>query len=226
MNISNILWGLVLILIGVIFGLNALEITSINIFFDGWWTLFLILPCGISLLSSDKNKTSNLIGLIIGIALLLSSWSILKFELIWKLMLPTILVLIGISLIFINRLNKKVKEKIIKLNESNKDVKEYYATFAGQKLNFSSEEFTGCSLNATCGSIECDLRDTKIKENVVIFCSSIFGGITILVPEDVDVKITSTPIFGGVSNKKKNSNNNKYTIYIDATCMFGGVDIK
>ena len=38
---------------GVIFGLNALEITDINIFFDGWWTLFIIVPCFIGLFKDD-----------------------------------------------------------------------------------------------------------------------------------------------------------------------------
>ena len=44
-KISNLLWGCIFIVVGVIFGLNALNITSINIFFDGWWTLFIIVPC-------------------------------------------------------------------------------------------------------------------------------------------------------------------------------------
>ena len=32
-KMSNLLWGLVFIIVGVIFGLNALEITDINILF-------------------------------------------------------------------------------------------------------------------------------------------------------------------------------------------------
>ena len=46
---SNILWGIVLIVLGLIFGLNALDITHIDIFFNGWWTLFIIVPCCIDL---------------------------------------------------------------------------------------------------------------------------------------------------------------------------------
>ena len=61
MKLSNILWGLVLILIGIIFGLNALDIADINIFFDGWWTLFIIVPCFIDLFK-DKDKSGNIIG--------------------------------------------------------------------------------------------------------------------------------------------------------------------
>ena len=69
-NISRILWGIVLVLIGGIFGLNELGITSINVFFNGWWTLFIIVPCFIGLLTQYEKK-GNIIGLLVGIILLL-----------------------------------------------------------------------------------------------------------------------------------------------------------
>ena len=46
---GNLLWGLVLIGLGLIIGGNALGITNINVFFDGWWTLIIIIPCFIGL---------------------------------------------------------------------------------------------------------------------------------------------------------------------------------
>ena len=94
---GNVLWGIVLIVIGLIIGGNALGITNINIFFDGWWTLFIIIPCFIGLLK-DNEKTGNLIGLLIGVALLLACQDVLDFDLIWKLAFPTILVVIGVSI--------------------------------------------------------------------------------------------------------------------------------
>ena len=36
--------GFLLIFIGLILGLNAFGITNINLFFSGWWTLFIIIP--------------------------------------------------------------------------------------------------------------------------------------------------------------------------------------
>ena len=62
---SNILWGLVLVALGVIFALNALDIADFNIFFDGWWTLFIIVPCTVGLFT-EREKTGNIIGTIIG----------------------------------------------------------------------------------------------------------------------------------------------------------------
>lgn len=223
-KISNLLWGLVFIIVGIIFGLNALELTDINIFFDGWWTLFIIVPCFINLFKNE-DITSNFIGLVIGICLLFGCQDIIEFDLIRKLIVPFILVMIGTSFIFRDIFNKKVKENIKKLND--KENKEYYACFSGQKLDFNKESFTGCSLNAVFGGVECDLRNAIIKEDVVINASSIFGGITIYAPEDVNIKISSTSIFGGVTDKRKNkTQNEKYTIYINATAMFGGVEVK
>lgn len=223
-KISNILWGIVFVVMGVLFGLNALEITNINIFFDGWWTLFIIVPCFIGLFKEEE-KTGDLIGLIIGICLLLGCLDLISFALVWKLLIPTVLVMIGLSFIFKDVFHDKVKKEIKKLNKN--DSKEYCAVFAGQDVDFSGEEFTGCSLSAVFGGVKCDLRKAKIKEDVVINASAIFGGITILVPEDIQVKISSTPIFGGVSDERKNKNDNsKVIIYINATSMFGGVEIK
>lgn len=223
-KISNLLWGLVFIVVGVIFGLNALDITDINIFFDGWWTLFIIIPCFIGLFK-DEDKSGNLIGLVIGLCLLLGCLDIVEFALIWKLMIPVILVLIGLSFIFKDTLNSKVRNEIKKLNKN--ETKEYCACFSGQTVDFNNEEFNGCSLSAVFGGIKCDLKKATIKENVVINASSIFGDITIYVPEDVNVKVSSTSIFGGVSDERRvKPKDAKYTIYVNATAMFGGVEIK
>ena len=81
-------------------------------------------------------------------------------------------------------------------------------------------------MDAIFGSIVLDLRKAKLSKETTIEASAIFGGIEIIVPNDVNVKVKSTPIFGGVSNRITNSEENKETIYIEAFSMFGGVDIK
>ena len=129
---GNILWGIVLIVVGLIIGGNALGITNINIFFDGWWTLFIIVPCFIGLFKENE-KTGNVIGLLIGIALFLGCQDIINFDLIWKLALPTILVIIGLSIIFKDTLGGKVNEEIKKLNDKRNGANTYCATFSVQK---------------------------------------------------------------------------------------------
>ena len=112
-KLGNLLWGLVLITIGLIIGGNALEITNINVFFDGWWTLIIIIPCFIGLFT-EKEKTGNVIGLLIGIALLLACQDLIEFGMLWDLILPTILVTIGLSIIFKDIIGTKINKEIKK----------------------------------------------------------------------------------------------------------------
>ena len=201
-------------------------ITDINIFFDGWWTLFIIIPCFIGLFKENE-KTGNFIGLLIGVALLLACQNIIDFHLIWKLAFPTILVIIGVSLIFKDTIGGKVNSEIRKLNEKRNGENGYCATFAGQNVNFDGQNFTGADLTAVFGGLKCDLRNAIIDSDVVINASSTFGGIEIYVPSNVKIKIKSMPIFGGVENKAKTkTDENSHIIYINGTAVFGGVEIK
>lgn len=222
-NKSNLLWGIVLIIVGLIIGLNTLEITNINLFFNGWWTLFIIIPCFIDLFK-EKDKTGNIIGLVIGIFLLLGCNNIIDFDLIWKLIVPISLIAIGLSFIFKDTINSRIKKEIKKVTNSEN---EYYATFGVQNLNFQNEEFNGCYLNAIFGGMKCNLTNSTIKKDIVINASAIFGEITIYVPNDINVKIISTPIFGGISDERKNNDkDSKITLYINAIIIFGGIEIK
>ena len=220
-----ILWGIAFIVVGLILAGNAIGITNIDIFFDGWWTLFIIVPCFIGLFN-DSDKTGNVIGLVIGGALLLACQGLLNLEMVWKLVLPVSLVIIGVSIIFKDSIHGKINSEISKINKSQKDIPSYCATFSEQNANFENEEFYGADLTAVFGGVKCDLRQAIINSDTVIKAESIFGGVEIYVPSNVKVKIKSTPIFGGVTDKSVHNQESEHTIYINSTCIFGGVDIK
>jgi len=227
---KNLLWGLVLIALGIVVALNVLGVITVNLFFDGWWTLFIIVPCIIGLFGKGS-KTGELIGLFIGIALLLVSRDIIDLGMMMKLAFPAALVIIGLSVIFKNAFDRKISDRIEKLKATSKEKtsghNEYCAVFSGQDLNFSNEVFTGASLSAVFGGVKCDLRGAIIEEDVLINAETIFGGVDILPPSNVKVKVKSTSIFGGVTNKAIfTGDDNSPTIYVNATCIFGGVDIK
>ena len=227
-DLSRILWGIVLVLLGIIWGLNATGVTNIDIFFDGWWTLFIIVPSAISLVNPKNNgKVSSVICLVIGIFLLLGSLDVFDFDILWEILLPVIVVIIGLSLIFGNKAKTTVKEKIDNTDFSNVEV--ITATFGEQNINKAGEKFEKANLDAVFGSIKLDLRDADLKNETFIKASAIFAGITILVPKDVEVKIKSTPIFGGVTSEgleEKTNKNAKKTIYVDGFALFGGIEIK
>ncbi len=225
-NTGKIIWGIVLVAVGVIFALNAFSITDINVFFDGWWTLFIIVPCLVGLFT-ERQKTGNLIGLLIGVFLLLCCQNVLDFGLFWKLIIPVIIVMIGLKLIFGASFGNKSRQILRDLETNGSDLKNGYAAFSGKTLSFDGEVFNGAELTAVFGGVKCDLTRAIIEKDTVINASATFGGIDIILPDNVNVKVNSNSLFGGVSDKKhRNITENPFTVYINATCMFGGVDIK
>ena len=94
---GSVLWGIVLIAAGVIWALNEFNVTNINVVFDGWWTLFIIVPCAIGLFT-EREKTGNIIGIAVGVFLLLCCQDILSFSMLWKLLVPAIIVIIGLKM--------------------------------------------------------------------------------------------------------------------------------
>jgi predicted membrane protein len=223
-KIRSVLWGIFFIVIGALFALNALEITDIDIFFDGWWTLFIIIPSVIGLFT-EKDKTGNLIGVAIGVFLLLCSRDILSFSMLWKLLVPAIIMIIGLKMIFSALFGNKANQILKQLKENGNVPRSGHATFSGCTLNYQDQVFEGAELSAVFGGVKCDLREAVIEKDCAIEVSAIFGGIDILVPKHINVKVNSTCIFGGISNKTK-PNADAPTLYIPVTCMFGSVDIK
>ena len=221
---SNVLWGIVLIAAGVVLALNVLNIADIDIFFDGWWTLFIIVPCGIGLFT-EREKTGNIIGIVIGVFLLLCCQDILSFSMLWKLLVPAIIVIVGLKLVLTGLLGNKANEIMKKLRLEGKEPKAGFAAFSGCDMNYDGEAFEGAELTAVFGGVKCDLRNAIIEKDCAIQVSAIFGGIDIFVPAGINVKVSSNSIFGGVSNKTA-VYQNAPTIYISGTCMFGGVEIK
>lgn len=225
---SNILWGLLLILLGVIFGLSAFDVIEIkDIFFDGWWTMFIIVPSVIELFRS-KDKTGNIIGIVVGVVLLLACQDIITFEMIWKLMLPTILVIIGLSLVFKDAFVGKARKAAFKRFDERKGQEDVHcATFGSKSIKYDGQTFWGNDLTAVFGSVVCDLRGAIITEDIIVNANATFGSVDILMPDNVNVQIKSTAIFGGVDDKRKYADlPGAPTVYVSGLCLFGGVDIK
>ncbi len=219
---KGILWGIAIIAVGILWGLNKSNIIDFTIFFPGWWTLFIIVPSVIGLFK-DRDKTASAIFLVIGIFLLINANVDLKP--IKVLILPTIVVLIGIYIIVKNIKNNKEQPQFEQAIV-NPNYQEYSATFAEQKYVFD-QQFLGGKFSATFGSINIDLSRAYIQPGTLIDARANFGGVEITVPQNIRVVIKSHGFFGGTSDKSnKNLPFDAPTLYVDSSCLFGGVNIK
>ena len=223
-KVRSVLWGIVLIALGVIWGINILGIADINIFFKGWWTLFIILPCFIGLFSKG-DKTGDLFGLFIGTGLLLASQGVFSLDLFWKLLIPALVVAIGLGII-LNSLFKKTRKDELHISNM-KGGKMQFVLFSGADLGYADQVFDGAKYISVFGGIDAHLENAIIDHDVTINATAVFGGIDIYLPENVNVQVSSASVFGGVGNEKKGQINieGAPTVYINASGIFGGVDI-
>lgn len=236
-RIGNVLWGLFFIVLGVGIGGKAFGYWDFHLFFPGWWTLFLIIPCMIDLVQKGI-RTGSMIGLLIGLLLLAMCQGYLSMRDLKQLLFPIIFIIIGCSILVHSVFGHKKKEQFcqksihkdfedVNLSASG-EVLDYCATFQGQTIRYDNEVFYGAVLNSVFGGIELVLDNAVLTEDVKIDCSAIFGGITIHLPEGVNTKVKASRMFGGVNNRRKSCQEipGAPTIFIEASCMFGGVEIK
>ena len=222
-KISNIIWGTVLVLLGIIFALKTYKVIDFDIFFEGWWTLFIIIPAVFGLFA-EREKTGNIICLGIGVFLLLCCRDILDFSMVWKLLVPVVIVVIGLKFLISSLLGTKTKKIIKDIEKEGKNPRIVREFFSSKELEVDAEIFEGAKLVVTFGEIDYDLTKAIIEKDSGIYASAIFGRINIKVPEGVNVQVESNSILGGFSNRTNNSPDAP-TIYVNGTCLFGDVEI-
>ena len=222
-NLRKILWGIALVALGVIWGVNTLGIADINIFFKGWWTLFIIIP-SLTGLISNGNKSGDLFTLLVGVGLLLASQGVFSFSLFWKLLIPALIVIIGLRIIFRSIFKKARKD--VSIPPRAKGGKMQFVLFSGADLEYSGQVFDGADYTAIFGGIDAHIESAVIDRDITVNAVAIFGGIDLYLPEGVNVEVSSASIFGGVSNERKREKiEGAPTVYVNASGIFGGVDV-
>ena len=223
-NMRRAIWGMVLVAAAVVIALNSLGIISFNVFFDGWWTLFIIIPSFVGLFDK-KDRSGSIFGLLIGVVFLLCAQDVIEFDLIWKLSIPLFIAYIGIKMIF-SSFKKNKTERIVKeIKLDGGDLQDGFAVFCGTDMNFDGTVFDGANLTAVFGGVDCDLRGAIIDRDCVIKCCCVFGGIDIMVPDNVKVVTNTACVFGGIDVNKSN-NSAVHTIYVEGACIFGGIEVR
>lgn len=242
---DNILWGILLIVAGIAWGGRILRFWNFDIFFPGWWTLFIIIPSAVGLFQKG-NRWNSVAGLTVGGMLLLSAQDIITWGEFGKLVIPLLLVIFGLQLIFNGRYGRGVEyhqefdsgqtkdysQEQDQVNYDEKDfdysnTKNYSAIFSGQEFRYPPKEFTGANILCLFSGLELDLRNAVITQDVTINCQVIFGGAEIHLPSNVNLEVSNVPILGGVGVSFPGTNDaGAPTVYVSAVCVLGGLDIK
>jgi predicted membrane protein len=219
--------GILLIIVGSLFMLDNYNLINIPYEYFSWQYWFIAI--GLLFLLLSRNRTIGIIFLAIGLFNLMPE--------LW----PLILVLIGLHILFGRRraffrhgnLAFKIAQtgtEPPKQGEIN-DYVESFSIFSGGSKIIDSDNFRGGSILAIFGGSEIDLTNCKLADGEnIIEVTAIFGGTTLMVPNDWKVNVDVLPVFGGFGDKRIKDPNKSFVegklLTIKGFVMFGGGEIK
>ncbi len=234
-DITTIIAGLLFLLAGISVGGSMLGFFDFDFSFDGWWTLFLIVPALLTIVQGGFNA-GNMILLSIGVVLLLDAQNVLPRNFSWRLVFPLVLLAVGFQLVFGGRSGRRGSwndhspdSRGKEQNAGNRpsgtpgaasagmgsggtestrggtSYKSASAIFGGQDIVYGPEDYSGGTYSAIFGGMTVNLRSVTLVGDVVITVTAMFGGIEFILPDNVMVVSNVLPILGGVECKYASS---------------------
>jgi predicted membrane protein len=224
---AGIIFGTIVILVGLGFLLDNMGIVDFREFWKFWPVL--LIAYGASRILACRAVTGVIWGgavALIGALLLLDNLDILffRFDYIW----PLIIIAFGLSLLAraIDR-KRYIAEAAAGSNES---VLNIVTVFGGSNRVIDNKDFRGGEIVSVFGGVRLDLRRAAITlDRVVLDISAVFGGVEIRVPENWAVSTKGIGIFGGFDDKtlhpKPDPNVKTPELVITGATVFGGMSV-
>ena len=196
-----------------------------NIIFS--WPMLLVTIGLVLTIGSSGSKISGIIIMAVGAFFLIPRIFSETFQ-VYNLFWPAIFIIIGVIFIFTKRRGWNSESTA---SASGDDYIDYVNIFSGGERQIVSENFKGGKVTAIFGGSEIDLTKAKLasgRSELELAC--IFGGTTIIVPDDWFVTIEVTAVLGGFGDSRKLTPGRivdpTKQLVIKGAVVFGGGEIK
>lgn len=223
--ISRLVFGLIVVGLGVIFLLDEMGVVDASTILRYWPAL--LLAYGIMRLTGlfcRQHLTSGAIFTLIGSWLLLRTLHVLPYGLrdFW----PVLIILIGVSLVMggLGRVRGAGSADAADAAST----LHAFAFWSGIDRKVATTDFQGGDVTAVMGGHEIDLRPAKMTgESAVIDLFVLMGGVDMRVPEDWAVTCEAVPIMGGVEDRTRPpAGDVRGRLILRGFIMMGGVEVK
>ncbi|MDP2891560.1 MAG: DUF5668 domain-containing protein [Bacillota bacterium] len=188
---KGLCFGILIVLIGVVFLLNA--VGAIHFQFDTWWPLILIV-IGLPVLIVGPGRFFALILVYLGGWFLCEKNGWLPTNMA-GLFWPILIILFGIAVIYsvIRRKNKK---------EDKREKFECAGSFCEVDMKNTSEAFKEGKASAVFGAVKLDLSSAHAESSEVkLTLEAVFGALEVVVPKDWEVHVSGALVLGAIQNK-------------------------
>ena len=226
---SQVVLGLLVIAMGLLFLLDNLGFVDMHRAFSFWPMLFVIV--GTVKLCDTRTQGGTLLGaglVGIGILLMLDRMDIIDFS--WRTVWPLVLIGLGGFLVAKAVRSKRAVEHGVAMADGTVvgvgEVVDVTAILGAYERRVTTQDFRGGEITAVMGGCELDMRGASIQGEAVINVFAFWGGVTIKCPPDWSVILQGTPILGGFEEKTIAPANNSKRLVIRGYAIMGGVEIR
>ena len=228
-NLSNnrVIIGVILVLAGlflVIRNTGFFPDFIDNVIFS--WPMLLV-AIGLVMTLGASEKTAGVIVMAVGgffMIPLIFRETFHMYNMFW----PSIFIIVGVIFIATKR---RGWNSVTSTGMIGDDYIDYVNVFSGGERQIVSPNFKGGKITAVFGGMELDLTKAVLAPGTsVLEIACVFGGATIIVPDDWFVTIEVTPVLGGFSDSRKLTpgrmvDSTKHLL-IKGAVVFGGGEVK
>ena len=222
---SQLILGMAVILVGVLFTLDNLDILDARRYLPFW--PIVILAIGVVNLTSARETPQRVFGgllTVVGAVLLLDRWDLVNVR-VWDLW-PLLLIYWGGMIVWRGWYGPSSRRPPIGDPSS---VVSVVAFLSGFDRVITGEGFRGGEVSAFMGGGKLDLTRAKMPSGATatVHVSALMGGMEVRIPDDWAVDNRVTYFMGGSNDRSRlPANPNPPRLVLRGFVMMGGVEIK
>jgi len=227
---GQVVLGLVVIGMGLLFLLDNLDILDMHRAFSFWPMLFVV--AGTVRLCNTRTQGGVMIGgalVGIGILMMLDRMHVIDFNVrsVWPLLLIGLGVFVVIKALRGRRgMHGLLQDGTLRRDAPADGVIDVVAVLGGFERRITSQDFRGAEITAIMGGCALDMRNASIQGEAVINVFAFWGGITLKCPPDWTVILEGTPILGGFEEKTIVAPDSGKRLIVRGYAIMGGVEVR
>jgi predicted membrane protein len=222
---SQVVLGLLVVGMGVLFLLDNLDILNFRHAIGFWPLAFIVAGC-VALFGNGSRSSNYMGGVLVAIGVLMIAGRMGFFYISWGTLWPLVMIALGGLVLFRSLGPGRVARSGTIEGAGPDNVVDVVAVLGGFERRVTTSDFRGGEITAILGGCELDLRESSIVKEAVINVFAIWGGINIKVPPDWTVVLNGTPLMGGFSEKTVTPPDTSKRLVITGYAIMGGVEVR
>jgi predicted membrane protein len=225
---SQVVLGLLVILMGLLFLLDNLDIIETRRVLAFWPMVFIVV--GVVKLCDTQTRGGQIVGAVfvgIGVLMTLDRLDIIDFN--WRTLWPLFFIGFGVYTLYKARTGRRMIAVDGVKGENDlggEGVVDITAILGGFERRVFTPNFRGGEITAVMGGCSLDLRNSSIQGEAVVSVFAFWGGVTLKVPPDWTVVLNGTPIMGGFEEKTIAPPDNSKRLIVRGYAIMGGVEVR